>query len=109
MSVEESGVVDAVGIETASGKIVLTISDHLDWSDADDHEFKLQEKLNAYLRFVESEEIFESYPKARGRVVVIDVVLRVAPSPRGQEFFETVRPILAGAGLELRARVLPQA
>lgn len=109
MSVEESNVVDAIGIERTSGNVILTIADHLDWVDADAHEIKLQAKLNAYVRFVESGEILDAYPKARGRVVVFDVVLRVPPTARANDFFDRVRQVLADAGFELRTRVMPEA
>jgi hypothetical protein len=65
--------------------------------------------LNAYLRFVESGEMLDAYPDARGRVVVFDVVLRVPPTARANDFFDRVRQILAHAGFELRARVMSEA
>jgi hypothetical protein len=34
-------VVDAIGIERTTGNLILTIADHLDWTDADAHETKL--------------------------------------------------------------------
>jgi hypothetical protein len=52
MSVEEFGVIDAIGVEAATGKVVLTVSDHLDWLDEEGHERKLQEKLNTCLSFI---------------------------------------------------------
>ena len=109
MSVDHSDGIDAIGIERTTGNVILTIADHLDWTDADAHEIKLQAKLNAYLRFVESGQMLDAYPNARGRVVVFDVVLRVPPTPRENDFFDRVRQILADAGFELRARVLPEA
>ena len=106
MSVEESSVVDVIGIERDSGKVILTVSDHLDWSRQDEHEQKLQDKLNTYLRFIESGELLESYPAAKGRDPVIEVVTRVEPSPGGLQFLQRVAEIVQGAGIEFRTRVL---
>jgi uncharacterized protein DUF6572 len=63
MSVEQTDVVDILGIDRETGHVVLTISDHLDWSDSARHQIILQKKLNRYLAFVESGEILEQIPK----------------------------------------------
>ena len=57
-----------------TGDVILTISDHLDWSDSSSHQLLLQVKMNRYLAFIESGEIEQSYPSAKGRAVVIEVV-----------------------------------
>jgi hypothetical protein len=51
MTIEQIQVVDFIGID-AIGRAILTISDHLSWDDVKAHFFTLQEKLNAYLRFI---------------------------------------------------------
>ena len=37
MSVLERDAIDAVGIEGDTGKVILTISDHLDWTETSTH------------------------------------------------------------------------
>jgi hypothetical protein len=106
MSVEQADVVDAVGLEVETGKVILTISDHLDWSNEEDHELKLQDKLNTYLSFIRSGELLASYPNAKGRNPVIEVVTRVAPSSNGQEFLDRVAAVIRNAGIEFRTKVL---
>ncbi len=49
MSVEQTDVVDIVSVDKRSGHVVLTVSDHLDWSDSLAHQRVLQEKLNSLL------------------------------------------------------------
>ena len=61
MTVEQIHTVDFVGIDL-TGRAVLTISDHLSWDDIESHHFTLQEKLNAYLRYIESGEMTEKRP-----------------------------------------------
>lgn len=107
MSVEEVDTVDAIGVEIESGKVVLTIADSLSWKDEARHELALQAKLNTYLSFIESGEILTSYPNAIGRQSVIDVVMRVEPSPRGRRFLSRVREVIEGVGIEFRTRVRP--
>jgi len=79
VSVEQTDVVDILGIDRKTGHVVLTISDHLDWSDSVGHQTILQKKLNTYLAFVESGEILTRYPEAKSRPVAFRVVFQIPP------------------------------
>jgi hypothetical protein len=102
MSVEDTNSVDVVSVDKQKGEVILTVSDHLDWSDIQTHESILQAKLNAYLRFVESGEILQSYPEAKDRRVVIAVVFKFPPGREAQEFLARVREVIKSAGMEFR-------
>ena len=103
MSIEQPNVVDAIGIDDPSGDVVLTITDHLEWGDdGKDHLLLLQEKINTYLRFVESGELLESYPAAEGRNAVISVVAKYPPNKDAKEFFDQAASIVSNAGIGLR-------
>jgi hypothetical protein len=78
------------------------VSDHLEWWDNLKHQEILQAKLNAYLRFVESGEILESYPRAKDRRIAIRVVLKFAPDQEALEFLARVRQVIEGAGIPFR-------
>ncbi len=84
VSVEQTDVVDILGIDRETGHVVLTISDHLDWSDSVEHQTILQEKLNTYLASVESGEILGQYPEAKNRPVAFRVVFQVPPDESGR-------------------------
>ena len=81
MSLENTSVVDAVGVDRSSGNVVLTIADGLDWSAEALHLSLLQDKLNAYFGFIESGEILESCPAAQGKAISINVVCRFPLPP----------------------------
>lgn len=104
MTVEQIEVVDFVGIDPA-GRAVLTISDHLPWDDIKSHLFYLQEKLNAYLRFIESGEMTEKSPELAERAIVISVFLKFPIPNESQWFFaKTLAAIeAAGFGFEIRS------
>lgn len=106
VSVEQVDVVDSIGVESTSGKLIMTISDHLDWDGGGSHQAILQEKLNTYLTFIESGEITTAYPDLIGRPIAISVVMRTSPTPDGDVFFEQVKLILAGIDIELRTTIL---
>src|SRR5258705_13369431 len=105
MSIDQTNIVDAIGIDDATGKVILTISDHLEWTGRDnDHLLLLQEKINTYLRFIESGEIFESYPNAKGASLLIDVVGKYPLNQAAKLFYDQVTSIVEGAGMKLRHR-----
>ena len=99
MGVEQAAVIDFIGIDKMSGAVHLTITDSLEWGA--DHLRLLQEKLNAYLAFVESGELYSVYPGAAGRPVVLDVRLRYRPDADATLFLERAAALIAGAGLSL--------
>jgi hypothetical protein len=66
MSNDQTNSVDFATVDEASGDLWLTISDHLPWDqDEGSHLTFLQNKLNLYLRFVETGEVFKKYPMPR--------------------------------------------
>jgi hypothetical protein len=102
MSIEQSNVVDLVTIERGTGNVLLTISDHLPWeTDEGNHLLLLQEKVNAYLRFIESGELVRKYPEAEGSPV-INVVGKFPLSAQAQLFLQQATKIIEGARHELR-------
>ena len=109
MSVEQVDVVDSIGVDSTSGKLIMTISDHLDWDKDGNHQAILQEKLNTYLTFIESDQLTTAYPDSIGRPIAIAVVMRTFPTPESEFFFEQVKLILAGIDIELRTTILESA
>ena len=109
MSLEHTNIVDFVAINPTSGKVELTLLDPLPWTtDDQDHLFKLQEKLNSYLGFVESGEVFDSYPKARDREISISIVFKYEPTLKAREFLEKAQAAIAEAGMELLHEVFAE-
>lgn len=98
MTIRETTKIDVIG--TRGDHVVLAISDDLDWSDPDLHEQLLQDKLNAYLRFVESGQLLEHAPHVGGEGAPIEIrlVCRHPPTTRGELFLERVRDALERAG-----------
>jgi hypothetical protein len=107
MSIEQEDTIDFVTIDKATGKVWLTISDHLPWlPDEDIHLALLQNKLNSYLRFIESGEIISSVPDAKGREIVIKLIAKFPLSEKANSFFEKARLAIKNAGLRLEFALL---
>jgi hypothetical protein len=105
MSVEQEDVIDAIGIDQA-GMVTLAISDHLDWSEENEHLVLLQNKINTYLRFLESGEILENYPQAKGKPCSIEIVGKHDLCEPAQAFLQQAKLVLDDAGFGLRFRKL---
>ena len=103
MSVEQTDTIDFATIDKASSDLWLTISDHLPWDENEGiHLVLLQNKLNAYLRFIESGEALKQVPAAEGRSVVINLVGKFPLSQKAGAFFEKARATIEGAGFRLQ-------
>jgi hypothetical protein len=106
MGLDKTLVVDAAGIEKSSGYMVLSIVDSWAWDKDDEaHLLALEEKLNAYFEFVESGQVWESYPDARSSRIVIELISRFAPSKRAHKLLEHAAKISVNLGIAIRSRV----
>jgi hypothetical protein len=107
MSIEQTDVVDVTTIDKVSGDLWLTISDHLPWGGNEgEHLVLLQSKLNAYLRFIESGEVFEKMPDSRERGIVINLVGKFPLSEGAEIFLSKARVAVECAGLRLQFSLL---
>lgn len=107
MSVDDGEVVDAIGLEHEIGAVILTIVDHRAWSDNEQEHLQLVEnKLNTYLRFIESGELIDTYADAAGKDVLIDLICKYPPNERAKIFLTRATHMLQDAGIGMRCRVL---
>jgi hypothetical protein len=110
MTVDQLDVVDFVGINPKTDEVLLAICDHLEWTPPDfemEHIYLLQEKINAYLGSIENGEIFERYPKARGKKFVIRVMLTFPMSDEGTRFSEWATSFIRDAGHRIEFEHVP--
>ncbi|MBL0317836.1 MAG: hypothetical protein IPP74_00775 [Alphaproteobacteria bacterium] len=96
MSVSDIRKIDMIGTSQESQRVVLTISDHLEWeNDINTHLFILQEKINTYLGFIESNEIYKTFPDSINRDIEIRIYFKCAPPPSTSNFFRKIEEILS--------------
>ena len=95
MAVDKDRLIDMMSFDTNNGDVVLTISDHLEWSDTVLHQQTLQAKFNTYIAFVESGEMFELYPQSKNRRVSIRLVYKHKPDQNGRLFIERARKVIS--------------
>jgi calcineurin-like phosphoesterase len=103
MSIDQADTIDFATIDKDSGDLWLTISDHLGWDENEgNHLFLLQNKLNAYLRAIESGEILSKVPEAQGRNIVINLVGKVPLSQKADSYFRKAQTLIEEAGFRLQ-------
>lgn len=98
MSVDQPRAIDFLGVSKADGNCVLVISDHREWNSWE-HLLALQEKVNNYLAFIESGEIFAARPDARGCAIEISIRCQFLPESEDDwRFLQLARNAIQSAG-----------
>jgi hypothetical protein len=107
MTVEQTDVVDFAGVDEAERRVVLAISDHKSW-DEPGHIKLLQDKINAYLGFIESGQVDAQFPRAVGYARGLLVYFLCEPSAEALEFLAKVRASLSRVDLYFEWQFSPE-
>ena len=105
MAIEKTKVIDAIGIDKITGEAKISIIDSLNWDDEKKHVLLLQEKINSYLRFVESGEVYIKFPEAKERKIIFDIIGKYPLSKLGEQFFSHAKNTIINAGFDLTFNV----
>ena len=88
MSVSNSDILDAIGINEQTGNIEMLIKDDLNWDEEGNHIEVLEKKLTSYLDFVikgQIEEVFSNVEDImRNKLIVIE--FENEPTNNAKEF-----------------------
>ncbi|MBX0293097.1 hypothetical protein K3G63_21815 [Hymenobacter sp. HSC-4F20] len=106
MSVDQIDTIDFISTSPEL-EVVLTISDHLSWGEAD-HLSLLENKLNTYLQFIESEQLLEAYPEAKGRPVVIQLMVQSEPPQDAFTFLLQAQKVITNGGIRFYWQVISE-
>jgi hypothetical protein len=105
MSITNSQVIDIWAMpDWEPGKVVLVITDHLEWgnkTEQGEHLLMLQEKLNTYVAFIESGEIYTEIPGALGKHPIIRVTGMYELPEQGKFFIDRATEVLKEVGIGL--------
>ena len=107
MTVEQSGVIDGMGIMPDGSLVEMLISDHLPWDDTRHFEL-LAAKIEAYVGFIQSGQVVETMPAANGKPVRITVVWMHEPTLEAAQFFRSIAEQLKPVGIGFNAMTLPK-
>ena len=106
MSIEDKDKIDSIGVNKDTAMVTLAITDHLNWENEYEHLIMLQEKINLYLSFLESGEIYESYPIAKGKNIEIKIYAKYDLTEKAEEFLNFAYAKVVEAGFNLSCEIL---
>jgi hypothetical protein len=101
MSVIDKETIDAVAITPDGVGVKLLISDHLKWTDEYEHLLILQEKINAYIIFLESGQYRDMYNDIDFKYGVIEIHFMYEPTEKAKQFLQTVQNQIAELGIKI--------
>ena len=101
MSVVDNKMVDGAGLTDDKG-IILLITDHVDWRDEYQHLVMLQEKINAYITFLEEKQYEEIYKEAEIAYGVIEIHLLHNLTDNAKKFLQVVQNQVAELGIKIQ-------
>ena len=103
--VENTGVIDRIEFDAASGQVVLGMVERRPWSGDDLQLFQLQEKFNAYLSFALDGEMAEAYPGLDGRPLKLVLECGSEPDPRTRHLLGLINRQISYQGIRLEVRI----
>ena len=105
----DSSVIDLVTHDPRTDEVVLVISQMEPWGAKGERLPDLQDKLRAYLLFVEGGQLARTYPHMAGKRVRFRLDCVGSPGATDREFLKRVREVwLAPAGFRLEVREYPE-
>lgn len=104
MSVTDLDKVDAMGISPDGKEVCMMITDHLDWEDEPTHLIILQDKINAYLAYLEDGEWKNQFPGEFDHIR-IEIAFVYDITENCQKFLQAVQDQLGQYGIRIQADV----
>ncbi|MGF6109395.1 DUF6572 domain-containing protein [Pseudomonas frederiksbergensis] len=104
MSITDARIIDFWAIPKEKPQILLVITDHLEWgnkAEEGEHLLLLQEKINTYIAFIESGEIYTEIPGALGKSPTIRLIAKYELPEQAEYFIARVTEVLEGVGIGL--------
>ena len=105
MSLYQSGVIDALGIDETSGRVILVIRHDGPWEGSSAQLYLLQEKLNAYLSFALDGEMADAHPEFARRPLGLLIETTTTPDPRTRHILAHVRQQVQFQDITLEVRI----
>ena len=110
MAIDNTSVIDAVAIDRERNAVLLLLTDHLPWEDRPDfreydHLMLLQEKINAYLTYLETKQYEQQYPGQAFDMAVIEIHFQYGITDNCRKFLNTVQNQVGQYGIKIEAQI----
>ena len=103
MAVDNVSLIDAIANDKENACLVLLITDHLNWDNEFEHLKILQDKINAYVAFIESEQYDEIFPTRRSSD--LEIHFKYDITDNCQKFLQVVQDQLGQIGIKIKAQI----
>lgn len=112
MAIDNVNVIDGIAIDSNRNALVLLITDHLMWESENsdalseyEHLTLLQEKINAYISYLESKQYKEQYPEMAFDMAVIEIHFKYDITENCEKFLQSVQDQIGQYGIKIEAFV----
>lgn len=103
MSILDTNKIDGIGKSVNENKLALMIADHLDWENELQHLTFLQDKINAYISFIESGQVYNVYPDAKSvDGFIFDIRFKYKPTENCNKLLKVFENNTHDLGIEFK-------
>jgi len=102
MGIEDIHKIDLVVEERDNGPIRLQMLEAREWSLSAERIEQLENKISAYYNFVESGQLTNQVPTAKGRKCVVELICQHEPPAKLISMFPQVRALFAQQKIDFR-------
>ncbi|ADL53277.1 DUF6572 domain-containing protein [Clostridium cellulovorans] len=108
MSLKNINTVDFISTDNEEKNVTLTITDELDWEDEINHLRLIQDKVNNYLSFIESGELYQTYPTSKGKKIEIEIYCKYELTINCEKLFKKLKRFLDDNGYGFNYKMLDE-
>ncbi len=108
MAIDNTNVVDAIAIDNKNRCLILLLFDYFKWDNSQNeykHLILLQEKINAYIVYLESKQYEEFYKKSDITFTIIKIHFKYEISINCEKFLQTVQNYLGQYKIKIEAHI----
>jgi len=111
MAIDNPEIIDGIGIDNSRKAICLLLTDHLMWQGDDnpvneyDHLILLQDKINAYLSYLEAKQYKSQYPESVFHMAVIEIHFKYDISGHCKKFLQAVQDQVGQYGIKIETHI----
>lgn len=113
MAIDNTDTIDGMAYDEESQAVVLLLTDHLSWKHTketnilkeSDHLVLLQDKINAYISFLENGQYMENFSDKEIKMVVIEIHFKYDITENCEKFLNAVQEQIGQYGIMIKARV----
>lgn len=102
MSISETNKIDALAVSQDGEALMLLIADHLPWDDEHTHLVVLQDKLNAYMSYIQSGD-WKQQVQQNVKYAIIEIHFKHDITENCEKFLQSVQNLFGPHGVKIKA------